>query len=109
MFETGRPRKITSEVRDKLSNTAIHVLWMLIDEMEVEEKDYIQFFEITCSDDEKTVRIRHSQQQPEYEKMYEHEKTNMDGSFIGTIVVVDDGMRQVMMLAEKDDSKFQNQ
>lgn len=59
-------RGISSEIPFYLQN----VMWLMIESMEIEKKDYLQIFELskTVADGKVFQKIIHRQEQPEYEK-----------------------------------------
>lgn len=102
MFEADSPRYITAGIRDNLPPMGVVILWCLIDEMEKEEKDYLQVFDIGKSkENDSIIRIIHSQEVPEYEKVHELDKQIFGGDFTGKIFVIDDETHQTMLLASE--------
>ncbi len=67
MFQNRYMTKgISSEIPFYLQN----MMWIMIESMEIEKKDYLQIFELskTVADGKVFQKIIHRQEQPEYEK-----------------------------------------
>lgn len=72
------------------------ILWKMIDEMEVAQKDYLQVF--TLSSENSEQMIIHEQEQPDYRKEYIF---SGDCLINAKIFVIDDGDHSTMLLAEE--------
>ncbi len=96
MFQNQRYQ--TKGIAEELSPVLQAVLWQLIDEMEVEEKDYLQIFELSGSGNEQV--ILHKQEQPSYKKTYRIRLCNTP-LFVGKIFVIDDGNYTTMLKADE--------
>lgn len=72
------------------------ILWKMIDEMEVAQKDYLQVFTL-CSENGKQ-KIIHEQEQPDYRKEYIF---SSDYLINEKIYVIDDGDYSTMLLWEE--------
>ena len=59
-------RFMTSGVAARIPVWLQNLLWHLRDTMQVEQRDYLQVFELTRSEDAQT--IIHTQEQPDYRK-----------------------------------------
>ena len=91
-------RVVTCGISNDLSPILQAVLWALIDEMNVPQKDYFQVFKLSGIGDEQV--IVHSQEHPEYRK--EHRMKLCGGSiFVGKIFVIDDGDHSTMLKANE--------
>ena len=92
MFQNER--YITSGIAEELLPVLQAILWQLIDEMEVPEKDYLQVFKLSGSGNEQI--IVHEQEQPEYKREHRLEIVGTP-IFVGKIFVIDDGDHTTMM------------
>ncbi len=72
------------------------ILWKMIDEMEVAQKDYLQVFTLSTENGEQ--KIIHEQEQPDYRKEYVF---STDRLVNAKIFVIDDGDHSTMLLAEE--------
>ncbi len=72
------------------------ILWKMIDEMEVAQKDYLQVFTLSTENGEQ--KIIHEQEQPDYRKEYVF---STDRLVNAKIFVIDDGDHLTMLLAEE--------
>ncbi len=72
------------------------VLWKMIDEMEVAQKDYLQVFTLSTENGEQ--KIIHEQEQPDYRKEYVF---STDRLVNAKIFVIDDGDHSTMLMAEE--------
>lgn len=94
----SKKRFVTCGISNDLSPVLQAILWSLIDEMDVSEKDYLQVFKLSGIGDEQV--IVHSQEQPEYRK--EHRVALHDVPFyVGKIFVIDDGDHSTMLKADE--------
>ena len=91
-------RYITSGIGDELSPTLQAILWSMIDEMDVPEKDHLQVFTLSGSGNRQV--IIHEQEQPKYKQ--EHRLTLVGTPiFVGKIFVIDDGDHSTMLKASE--------
>ncbi len=72
------------------------ILWKMIDEMEVAQKDYLQVFTLSSENGEQ--KIIHEQEQPDYRKEYVF---SGDCQIDAKIFVIDDGDHSTMLLADE--------
>ena len=94
MFENER--FITKGVAENISPLLQLFMWRCIDIMP-DPKDYLQVF--TLEKEEGKLKIKHSQEQPDYMKEY---LLNADTPFyVGKIFVIDDETHSTMLLAEE--------
>ncbi len=101
MFQNDRytTRGIRQNISEKNPVTYL-LLWDLIDQMEVAEKDCIQIFELHAKFGEKNLQeIKHTQEELPYEKIREYYFTA--NPVDAKIYVVDDGEESVMLLEEE--------
>jgi hypothetical protein len=74
-------------------------LWQLIDEMDVQSKDYLQAFVLRKKFWRKQVQIvDHSQEEPPYKAVH---LFNTYRPLEGKIYVIDDGENTTMLLADE--------
>ena len=101
MFNNGS-RYITRGIASNVPLDLQIFMWQLIDDLKdtVEEVDYLQVFDISVIDEiENKVRIIHSQEVPEYKKIWivkVSEPCNNERIF-----VIDDKTHSTMILAEE--------
>ena len=99
MFQNRYMTKgISSEIPFSLQN----LMWLMIESMEIEEKDYLQIFELSkaVTDGKVFQKITHRQEQPEYEKtvtILANEKDVVEKK----VYVIDDVSHCTMLLAEE--------
>lgn len=93
MFQNER--YVTRGIANQVQRDLQLILWAMID-LNEQEKDYLQVFEVTCVMG-KTV-VTHTQEQPEYRKVFTF---SLDLHFVGKIYIIDDGDHSTMMLAEE--------
>ena len=99
MFQNRYMTKgISSEIPFYLQN----MMWIMIESMEIEKKDYLQIFELskTVADGKVFQKIIHRQEQPEYEKsvtVLANEKDIVEKK----VYVIDDVSHCTMLLAEE--------
>lgn len=101
MFDNGS-RYITRGVENKIPLDLQIFMWQLIEELKdtVEEVDYLQIFNIAVVDEiENKVRIIHSQEVPEYKKIWIVNASEPCDS--EKIFVIDDNTHSTMLLAEE--------
>ena len=96
MFQNER--FITRGIADELSPELQAILWRLIDEMDVQGKDYLQVFKLSGSGSEQI--IIHEQEQPEYKQEHRLELVGTP-IFVGKIFVIDDTDHSTMMKASE--------
>ena len=91
-------RGISSEIPFYLQN----VMWLMIESMEIEKKDYLQIFELskTVADGKVFQKIIHRQEQPEYEKSVTV-LVNEEDIVEKKVYVIDDVSHCTMLLAEE--------
>ncbi|MNW46171.1 hypothetical protein D3C74_234510 [compost metagenome] len=77
-----------------------NLLWYLIESMEVEEKDYLQVFQLDSAmiEGKRKQTIIHSQEQPAYRKDYAICAKQI---IAGKIYIIDDRTHCTMLLAEE--------
>lgn len=90
------PRYVTRGINAEIPLALQLILWKMIDEMEVAQKDYLQVF--TLSSKNSRQKIIHEQEQPDYRKEYVF---SGDCLINEKIFVIDDGDHSTMMLAEE--------
>lgn len=99
MFQNRYMTKgISSEVPFYLQN----LMWIMIDSMEIREKDYLQIFELSkvIVNEKVFQKITHRQEQPEYKKTVTipaDEKIVIEKK----VYVIDDVSHCTMLLAEE--------
>ena len=99
MFQNRYMTKgISSEIPFYLQN----VMWIMIESMEIEKKDYLQIFELskTVADGKVFQKIIHRQEQPEYEKSVTI-LVNEEDIVKKKVYVIDDVSHCIMLLAEE--------
>ena len=96
MFQNQRYR--TRGIAYDLPPILQTVLWQLVDEMDVSEKDYLQVFKLSENGSEQV--ILHEQEQPPYKKEH-HIKLCDTPFFVGKIYVIDDGEHTTMLKASE--------
>lgn len=63
MFDKDKERYITRGVKEKISPFIYLILWEMIDDMDVEEKDYLHVFDLKLSEEEEGLQeIIHTQE-----------------------------------------------
>lgn len=103
MFKKTDNRYITRGIEHTLSKKLVFLLWTLIDQMEVEEKDYLQVFDLEriSKDDVIILQITHTQEVPEYENIIFVTDFPDDEMQDVKVFVIDDETHQTMLLAEE--------
>ena len=99
MFQNRYMTKgISSEIPFYLQN----VMWLMIESMEIEKKDYLQIFELskTVADGKVFQKIIHRQEQPEYEKSVTV-LVNEEDIVEKKVYIIDDVSYCTMLLAEE--------
>lgn len=101
MFQNDK-RYITRGIQEQINeeNPLVYLeLWKLIDEMDIEEKDYLQVFELRAVHGIDAIQeIEHTQEQPPYRKIYRY---YTDKPVNAKIYVIDDGDHSTMLLSEE--------
>ncbi len=94
MFDNERyiTRGVGAEIPLWLQN----LMWLALDTMEVDQKDYLQVF--TLSSDGGKQKIVHTQEEPPYEHEY---IINTDRGLTVKVFVIDDDDHTTMLLAEE--------
>ena len=107
MFQEGEVRYITKGIADKLPVIYQILLWNTIDALRDtgQEMDYLQVFQIEIKEspqkEGKVIEIIHSQEMPEYSKIYEIPIKQDEESISGKIYVIDDITHATMLWAEE--------
>lgn len=96
MFQNQRYR--TRGIAYDLPPILQALLWQLIDEMDMPEKDYLQVFKLSGSSNEQI--IVHKQEQPPYKKTHRIRLRDTP-FFVGKIYVIDDGEHTTMLKASE--------
>lgn len=94
MFENKR--YISKGVNELLSLPLQNLLWYLVETMPVEQKDYLQVFNLYEEDGMQVVC--HTQEKPQYTKI---EKLEGFIPITARVFVIDDGTHSTMILAEE--------
>lgn len=98
MFDNER--YITKGIKEKISSIIYLILWQMIDEMELEKRDYLQVFDLRVSDEkEGLMEIIHSQEELHYKQVCEF-YTNFKINALAYVVKTDDG-HSTMLLADE--------
>lgn len=89
---------ISSEIPFYLQN----VMWLMIESMEIDKKDYLQIFELSRAVVGGKVfqKITHRQEQPEYKKVVTIPVNEKD-IVAEKVFVIDDDSHCTMLLAEE--------
>ena len=101
MFDNGS-RYVSRGINDEIPIDLQVFMWQLIEDLKdtIEDVDYLQVFTISTVDEsENKVRIIHSQEVPEYKKIWifkASEHCNEEKIF-----VIDDGTHSTMLLADE--------
>lgn len=101
MFD-NRSRYITRGVGNRIPLDIQIFIWQLIEDLKdtVGEVDYLQVFDISIADKtEETVRIIHSQEVPQYKKIWIVKASEPCDD--EKIFVIDDDTHSTMLLAEE--------
>ena len=99
MFQNRYMTKgISSEIPFYLQN----LMWLMIDNMEIDEKDYLQVFELSkvVVNEKVFQKITHRQEQPEYKKSLTI-LVNEKDVVTKKVFVIDDVSHCTMLLAEE--------
>ena len=101
MFDNGS-RYVSRGINDEIPIDVQIFMWQLIDELKdtTEDVDYLQVFTISTVDEsENTIRIIHSQEVPEYKKIWIFEASEPSNQ--EKIFVIDDWSHATMLLAKE--------
>ncbi len=99
MFDNQKPKYETKGINERLCVDYRIIMWDLIEKLSKEvELDYLQVFEFTIEDD-KVQKIKHSQEEPEYEKTYI--VPMVEEGIQGKVYVIDDGDHCTMLWADE--------
>ena len=100
MFDNGS-RYITRGVENKIPLDLQIFMWQAIEELknECEEVDYLQVFKIRRSNEE--LIIEHTQEVPEYKKIYTFNKLSSLVEEDLKIFIIDENDYNIMLLAEE--------
>ena len=88
-------RYITSNAQNRIPVFLQLFMWNLVDEMNIENRDYFQIFELTVRDGNQ--HIKHFQEQPEYSKEY---TILCDNPLTEKVYIIIEDDYQTMLLAE---------
>jgi hypothetical protein len=92
-------RYITKGISSEIPLHLQLIMWDLIDEMEVSEKDYLQVFKL--SQENNKQKIVHIQEIPEYEKTHLFSKVPDTKLVTTKIFIIDDETHSTMLLASE--------
>jgi len=97
----NNPRYLTIGIKNKIQLAVQFILWEMIEEMQVEKKDYLQVFKLVPVevDGDMVQRITHTQEQPPYEKIITLNKLTPPVN--AKIFVIDDVTHSTMLLADE--------
>ena len=101
MFDNGS-RYITKGIDDRIPLDVQIFMWQAIEELKGtgEDVDYLQVFNISVADEiDNTLRIIHSQEIPEYKKIWVIKAS--ESCYDDKIFVIDDGTHSTMLLSEE--------
>lgn len=101
MFDNGS-RYVSRGINDEIPIDVQIFMLQLIEELKntIGDVDYLQIFTISTVDEsENTIRIIHSQEVPEYKKIWIFEASEPCNE--EKIFVIDDGNHSTMLLAEE--------
>lgn len=91
-------RYVTQGVHKNIPLHLIEMMWDMVDRMDIEEKDYLQIFELSTISESIQV-MEHHQEEPEY---YSPRIYIPYGPFCsGKVYIIDDGEANVMCLPEE--------
>ncbi len=93
----NNPHYITKGISRNIPPWLINLMWFMIHQMEVENKDYLQVFELEKQPDGKQY-ICHKQEQPPYKYELCLECKN---AVTAKIFVIDDQTHSTMLLTEE--------
>ena len=94
-------RLTTTGIRSCVPAHLVALMWSLIDNMEIEQKDSYQFFTLSVigEDDTRVQVIEHTQEQPEYHSPIVY--VPFEPYWSGRVYVIDDGSASVMCLPQE--------
>jgi len=94
-------RFLTKGVNTEVGTFLQFLLWDMIDEMEVEKKDYLQIFNLKpiIVDGDMVQEIIHTQEQPPYKRRIVLNK--LTEPINAKIYVIDDGTHSTMLFPEE--------
>lgn len=101
MFDNGS-RYVSREINNEIPIDVQIFMWKLIEELKdtIEYVDYLQVFTISTVDEsDNKIRIIHSQEIPEYKKIWIFKASQPCND--EKIFVIDDGDHSTMLLAEE--------
>lgn len=101
MFDNGS-RYVSRGINNEIPIDVQMFMWKLIEELKdtIEDVDYLQVFTISTVDEiENKIRIIHSQEIPEYKKIWIFKASKPCND--EKIFVIDDGSHSTMLLAEE--------
>lgn len=95
-------RYITKGISSEIPFYMQNLMWLMIDSMEIDKKDYLQIFELNKAvvDGKVFQKITHRQEQPEYEKSVAI-LANEEAIVTKKVFVIDDVTHCIMLLAEE--------
>lgn len=91
-------RYCTAGIAEQVPLCTQAIMWDLVDNMEVESKDYFQVFKLSVYDGQQ--RIVHEQEIPQYKKIYDITLCGADPT-IGKIYVIDSDTYSTMLFADE--------
>lgn len=100
----NNPRYVTRGVSEGIPIEMQIFMWSAIDNMIVKSKDYLQVFKLSSKnvDGMNIQHVKHSQEQPVYEKEYDLNLRNADNVVNAvTIFCIDDGDHSTMLLSSE--------
>ena len=99
MFDNER--YLTKGINTEVSTFLQMLMWEMIDEMKVEQKDYLQIFKLQpiLVDGDMVQEIIHTQEQPPYNNRIVLNK--LTKPITAKIYVIDDNTHSTMLLAEE--------
>lgn len=93
-------RYVTKGVMAKIPAYLQNVMWYMIETMEVQDKDYLQVFNLswTWENGQPKQQLIHSQEHPPYHKEYTFSANH---PVLAKMFVIDDGTHSTMLLVEE--------
>ena len=100
MFNSNGNRYVSAQVAEQLHPIIIMLLWELIQEIQEQQRDYIQIFKLSVdATDSRHQLVEHTQETPPYKKTTMFYTVN---SINATVYCIDDCQgTQIMMFAEE--------
>ena len=97
MFQNDR--YITRGIKEKINPLHYLQLWQMIEDMDVEQKDYLQIFVLRTKFGRKGLQeVEHTQEEPPYRSIHRfYTATPVNAK----IFVLDDGNNSTMLLADE--------